>query len=144
MIFKTSLNMKKKATVFLAIILNINYFCYSQAQEGMSKKVDSLQVEYFTKELTLTANESQQFWPVYKNYKNDIKDVRKESENDPIALEEKILNIRKKYRDDFKKILDSDDRVNKVFVLEKSFRDLLRNELLDRQSKGDGSKDPDN
>lgn len=136
--------MKKKVAVLLAIILNINYFCYSQAQEGMSKKVDSLQVEYFTKELTLTSDESQKFWPVYKSYKSDIKDVRKESENDPIVLEEKVLNIRKKYKEDFKKILESDDRVNKVFVLEKTFRDLLRNELLDRQSKGDGSKDPDN
>lgn len=136
--------MKKKFTVLLVVLLNISYFCFSQAQEGISKKVDSLQVEYFTKELALTPDESQKFWPVYNNYKSEIKTVRKESESDPIALEEKILNIRKKYKGDFKKILDNDDRVNKVFVLEKSFREMLRNELLDRQSKGEGNKDPEN
>lgn len=136
--FKKSLNMKKKFTVLLVIFININYFCYAQAQEGNSKKIDSLQIEYFTKELVLTTEESGKFWPVYNNYKNEIKSVRKENETDPIALEEKILNIRKKYKNDFQKILESEDRVNKVYVLEKNFREMLRNELLDRQSK-----DPD-
>lgn len=133
--------MKRKSIVLLVVLLNISYFCFSQAQEGMSKKVDSLQVEYFNKELVLTPDESQKFWPVYNNYKNEIKTVRKENESDPIALEEKILNIRKKYKEDFKKILNDDDRVNKVYVLEKSFREMLRNELLDRQSGG--TKEPD-
>ena len=130
--------MKKKLSVLLVIILNINYFCYAQAQEANSKKVDSLQVVYFTEKLTLTPDESEKFWPVYNNYKNEIKTARKDSESDPIALEEKILNIRKKYKNDFKKVLDTDERVNKVYVLEKDFREMLRNELLDRQAK-----DPD-
>lgn len=136
--FKKSLNMKKKLSVLLAILISINYICYGQAQEANSKKVDSLQVAFFNEKLALTPDESDKFWPVYNNYKNEIKDARKESESDPIALEEKLLNIRKKYKNDFKKILDSDDRVNKVYVLEKDFREMLRNELLDRQSK-----DPD-
>jgi len=136
--FKKSLNMKKKLGVLLAILISINYICYGQAQEANSKKVDSLQVAFFNEKLALTPDESDKFWPVYNNYKNEIKDARKESESDPIALEEKLLNIRKKYKNDFKKILDSDDRVNKVYVLEKDFREMLRNELLDRQSK-----DPD-
>ncbi len=130
--------MKKKLGVLLAILISINYICYGQAQEANSKKVDSLQVAFFNEKLALTPDESDKFWPVYNNYKNEIKDARKESESDPIALEEKLLNIRKKYKNDFKKILDSDDRVNKVYVLEKDFREMLRNELLDRQSK-----DPD-
>ena len=136
--FKKGLNMTKKVTVLLVILLNINYFCYAQAQEGNSKRIDSLQIEYFTKELVLTQEESVMFWPVYNSYKNEIKGVRKENESDPIALEEKILNVRKKYKDSFKKILEDDERVNKVYVLEKNFREMLRNELLDRQSK-----DPD-
>src|SRR5215210_3351429 len=141
--FKKSLDMKRKFVVLFVIFLNVSYFCYSQAQEGYSKKIDSLQVEYFTKELVLTPAESEKFWLVYNNYKNEIKTARKEDESDPIALEEKILNIRKKYKNDFKVILESEDRVNKVYVLEKSFREMLRNELLERQSKGEDSKKED-
>lgn len=134
----------RRKFVILLIIFNITYFSHLHAQDGYSKKIDSLQTEYFTKELVLTADESDQFWPVYNNYKNEIKSARKETESDPIALEEKILNIRKKYKNDFKKILEDDDRVNKVYVLDKNFRDMLREELLKRQSKGEGDKDPDN
>ncbi|CAA9524070.1 MAG: hypothetical protein AVDCRST_MAG96-3089 [uncultured Segetibacter sp.] len=122
----------------------MNYFCYAQASDGYSKKIDSLQAEYFTKELVLNTEESEQFWPVYNNYKNEIRTVRKENETDPIALEEKILNIRKKYKYDFKKILVDENRANKVYVLEKSFREMRRNEILDRQSKDEGTKDEDN
>lgn len=130
--------MKNKFTLLLVILQFINYFCNAQAQEANSKKIDSLQVVYFTEKLALTPEESDKFWPVYNNYKNEIKSARKENENDPIALEEKVLNIRKKYKNDFKQILETDDRVNKVYVLEKDFREMLQNELLNRQSK-----DPD-
>ena len=132
--------MKKKLSILLAILLNINYFCYVQAQEVNSKKIDSLQSVYFTEKLVLTPDESEKFWPVYSNYKNEIKTVKKENESDRIAAEEKILNVRKKYKVDFKKILGDDDRVNKVYVLEKEFRDMLRDELIDRQTK---DPDPD-
>ncbi len=91
----------------------------------------------------LNAYESEKFWPIYNNYKNEIKTARQDSESDPIALEEKILNIRKKYKGDFKKILENEDRVNKVYVLEKNFREMLRNELLDRQSKDEEGKEPE-
>ena len=131
--------MKKKLGILLVILLNINYFCYVQAQEANSKRIDSLQVAYFTEKLILTPEESTEFWPIYNNYKNEIKAVRKDSASDQIAVEEKVLNIRKKFKHDFKKILGTDDRVNKVYLLEKEFRDMLRNELLDRQTK-----DPDN
>jgi hypothetical protein len=141
--FKKSLNMKKKFGILLALF-HLTFFCHLYAQDGYSKKIDSLQSEYFTKELALTADESDQFWPVYNNYRVEIKNARKEAESDPIALEEKILNIRKKYKTDFKKILEGDDRVNKVYLLDKSFRDMLREELLKRQSKGEADKDADN
>jgi hypothetical protein len=130
--------MKKKLSILLAILLNINYFCYAQAPESNSKKIDSLQTVYFTEKLVLTPDESDKFWPIYNNYKSEIKTVKKENESDRIAVEEKILNVRKKYKIDFKKILEDDERVNKVYVLEKEFRDMLRDELIDRQTK-----DPD-
>src|SRR4051794_22543343 len=132
--------MKKKLTVLLVILLNINYFCHAQAQEANSKRVDSLQVAYFNEKLSLTPEESEEFWPVYNNYKAEIKAARTENESDPIALEEKILNIRKKYKNDFKKILGNDERGNKVYILEKDFREMLRNELLDRQTKDPDTK----
>lgn len=132
---KREIDMKKKIIVLLAICINISYFCYAQSKKGDLRKVKSLQVAYITKELALTPEESEKFWPVYNNYKNELKSTRKEENDDQIELEEKVLNTRKKYKADFKRILGSDDRVNKLFVAEKSFRDMLRAELKNRRSK---------
>src|SRR3954451_24597937 len=126
--------MKKKFTLILVLFINNYYFCFSQPPQDV-KRADSVQIEYFTKELELTSDESEKLWPVYNNYKNEIRNIRKEDQGDQIVLEEKVLNIRKKYKDDFKTILGSDERVNKLFVSEKNFREMLRKELLKRSIK---------
>jgi len=124
--------MKKRLSLLLAICINISYICYSQDESGNFQKAQTLQIAYITKELSLTPDESQKLFPVYNNYLEEVRSARKEKKDDQIALEEKVLNIRKKYREDFKRILGSDDRVNKLFVAEKDFRDLLRKELIKR------------
>ncbi len=124
--------MKKKLTLILVVLINNYYFCFAQTSPNVNK-ADSLQVEYITKELGLNSAESEKLWPVYNNYRSEIKGIRKEGQNDQLELEEKVLNIRKKYKDDFKSILGSDERVNKLFVAEKTFREMLRKELLERR-----------
>ena len=125
--------MKKRIFLLLAIFININYFCYSQSGDGNFKKAQSLQIAYLTKELALTPDEAQKLFPIYNNYMEEIRTARRDKGNDPIALDEKVLNTRKKYREDFKRVLGSDDRVNKLFTAEKDFRDMLRKELIQRR-----------
>jgi phosphoglycolate phosphatase-like HAD superfamily hydrolase len=90
---------------------------------------------YITKELALTEGEAERLWTVYNNYKNEIRSAKGETGDDQIKLAEAVLNIRKKYKNDFKKILGSDQRVNKLFVAEKGFMKILQNELRNRQGK---------
>ena len=54
---------------------------------------------------------------------------------DEVAFEEKKVQIRKKYQGQFKSVLNSDNRVNRVFVSEKNLRDLFKKELQDRQRR---------
>ena len=125
--------MKKKISLTLLILINITYFCYSQPPVKRFEKAEAALVSYLTTELSLTSEESQKFFPIYKTYHEEIRSVRKEEKGDQIELEEKVLNIRKKYRDDFKKVLGSDERVTKLLVAEKNFRELLRKELMKRR-----------
>jgi len=128
--------MKKKSTLILVLFLNIIYICYSQdANNPNPQKAESVHAAYVTKELALTADEAKSFWPLYNNYRDEIRSVRRDKETDQIALEEKVLNIRKKYKDDFKKVLGTDDRVNKLFLTEKNFREILRKELIQRRAQ---------
>ena len=125
--------MLKKIILLLVLFINISYFCYSQHNDRKFHNIETAVTTFLTTELSLTPEESQKFFPVYKNYFEELRAARQETQNDQIALEEKVLGIRKKYKDDFKKILGSDDRVNKVFLSEKKFREILRKELMKRR-----------
>ncbi|MCY7420528.1 MAG: hypothetical protein LH478_02165 [Chitinophagaceae bacterium] len=122
----------KKILLLTLFLLNINYFCYSQA-ENRRNNIEAIQIAYLTRDLSLSVEEAQKFWPVYNEYRDELLAVRKEVRNDEVLFEEKVLNIRKKYKTDFKKVLGTDQRVNQVFVAEKSFRELLRKELMKRR-----------
>ena len=67
--------------------------------------------------------------------------AKHENTTDPIAKDEKILTIRKKYKEEFKKILNSEDRVNKLFLAERNFKDILRKELIDRRMNKGGMRE---
>ncbi len=123
-----------KIIILIFWFLNFSYFCNAQPpQEGRMKRAEMVMGSFLQKELNLTPEEAENLKPVYRNYFMDIRNARKEDNSDPLATEEKILNIRKKYKTDFKKILGTDERVNKLLLAEKKFRDILRQELIERK-----------
>ncbi|MDB5192312.1 MAG: hypothetical protein JWQ96_1875 [Segetibacter sp.] len=129
--------MKNKFIILLVFLINISYFCFAQAEQGgRGNRAEAIQVAFLTRELALTSEESEKFWPVYNNYRAEIKKARKDKREDEVAFEETVVNIRKKYKSEFKKVLGSDQRVNQIFVSEKNFRELLRKELMERRKKG--------
>lgn len=126
----------KKCFLIISLFFIHIYICVAQTQSnGSTNKIEDIKVAYMTKELSLTPEESQKFWPIYNNYFSEIKQAKIASPNDEVAFEEKVVEIRKKYKANFKAVLNSDDRVNKVFVSEKNLRDMLKKELQDRQRR---------
>ena len=132
--FKKNFDMKKKLILLLVIFININYFCFAQAQEGNNKKAEAVQIAYITKELALTPKNQKNSGQFITTTKTRLRVHVKGNGSDQIELEEKVLNTRKKYKNDFKKVLGSDERVNKLFVAEKNFREILRKELHERRT----------
>ena len=126
----------KKIVFILSLLFLHNYFCVGQTQSDTGRnKIEGIKETYMNKELNLTPEEAQKFWPVYNNYFKEIRQARKSYQNDEVAFEEKKVQIRKKYQGQFKSVLNSDNRVNRVFVSEKNLRDLFKKELQDRQRR---------
>lgn len=121
----------KKTILFLAFFTGLFYICDAQPPRG--EKIQAIFVAFVTKELNLTSDEAQKFWPVYNQYFGELKKAREENRSDELVFEEKALNIRKKYKPEFKKVLNDDNRVNKVFVIDRNFKEMLRKEMLNRQ-----------
>lgn len=111
---------------------------YVIAQGKTGEKIQALKIAFITEKLQLTASEAQQFWPVYNSYEKEIEDLRRNDRTgDVLEKEEKLLAIRKKYRPSFEKILGP-VKMNKLFVAEKEFRNILIKRLKNRKGRGGG------
>ncbi len=104
------------------------------------ENVEALKVAFITKHLNLNVEEAQKFWPAYNACFEELKKARQEKKDDVLAFEEAALNIRKKYKNDFKKALGSDDRVNKAMGADRAFMSMIKDELQHRR----GDQGPQN
>ncbi|MEN9570850.1 MAG: hypothetical protein RL172_2081 [Bacteroidota bacterium] len=128
------------------IISFLSLFFGAKAQEetqlpaGKNREdIEALKVAFISKELELTPEEAQKFWPVYNQYSKEVNTALLQNE-DVIQREEKVVNIRKHYRDQFTKVLGQ-QRMNRMFNAEGKFRQILikalqrqrqRNNKIDR------------
>ena len=65
-------------SLFKIVVLCCLFLCpgYSVAQ-GDKDKVEAIRVSFISEQLKLTTNESEKFWPVYNEYNDKVKAVRK-------------------------------------------------------------------
>jgi len=136
--FKINLNMGKTLLILFFLLLH-GYFCSAQ-QESDKDQIEAVRMAYITNQLKLTPEEAQKFWPIYNNYIQEIKKAQQDNPNDVVAQQEKLVNIRKKYKNNFKKVMGADERVNKVFTADTEFRDMLKKEWQNRHPNGTGNK----
>lgn len=129
----------KKIYLAIFFLLSSTYICIGQPPGG-KQRVEAIKIAFITKELNLSPAESERFWPVYNSYSEEVKIARNKYPNDEIAFDEALVEIRKRYKPTFKGILVLEARVNKVFILEREFRDMLRQEIKNRlQQKRNGN-----
>ncbi|MFY8046265.1 MAG: hypothetical protein ACOVOS_06820, partial [Chitinophagaceae bacterium] len=114
------------------------------AQDGIrdesKQRLEAIQIAYLTKELSLTTQDAEKFWPVYNKYQDELRGLLKNGgEEDVLTRQQKALDIRKKYKPDFVKILGT-DRTNKLFQSEDKFREMVKRELQNRQKRRAGNQ----
>ncbi|MBS1528326.1 MAG: hypothetical protein JST19_21955 [Bacteroidetes bacterium] len=114
-------------------------------QQQAVQRVEVVKERYISRRLDLTQDESVKFWPVYRRYQADIAAimVRKRINNSAsqpdgaeqvrteLELEGDLVNVRKKYTDEFLRFLPP-EKVSELFKAEKDFRDELIRQLRER------------
>lgn len=128
--------MKKSILFLLFAFLFTSAFAQMPGKSRSPREnIEVLKVAYFTKHLSLTTEEAEKFWPLYNTYFSDVRKARQDNKEDIIAFEEAVLNIRKRYKGELKKVLATDERVNKALVAEREFMNVVRKELQQRVEK---------
>ena len=123
-----------KKFILILIVFNAAFFA-GKAQDDESKKAEKIQalkIAFITQKLELTSAEAQKFWPIYSQYEIEMKQLLLERKNvDVIESDEGLLNIRKKYRPEFIRVIGQ-PRMNKLFNAEQEFRGVLLRHLQNR------------
>ena len=124
---------------YILILLSLSgSFLFANAQNENAQragKIQELKIAFITQKLELTPTEAEKFWPVYNQYDNEIRNLRKDNKNgDVLDNEQKLLDIRKKYKPSFERILGP-QRSNNLYNTERDFRNVLIRRLKNQRQQ---------
>ena len=124
--------MKKILYTFLFLFTLNSTFAQD---EGNPDKVRERMTEYIQKRLDLSKGEADRFSPVFINYFNELRKANQDCKGDRLVLQQKIVDLRLRYRDQFKNII-GDKRSNDVFTYERDFVEEVKNIRKERLENG--------
>jgi hypothetical protein len=153
-------NHLRSFTLCILIALGLLSSVYAQQGPGPQhrrEQLESQKIAYLTKELQLTPQEAQIFWPVYnqfdakrralkQNFSRNVKpedmDIDKLTDKEATELADgqiieaqKLIDLRKEYHAQFKSILPP-KKVLKLYEAERGFQKELLGQI--RQHRGQG------
>lgn len=133
----------KRFLLFITLLAGSISFAHAQDDDADpvkgAQKIKALYVAYITQELSLTPAEAEKFWPLHKEFENEMNSI------DPnlgeLPREQKRLDIKKKYQDGFAKILGGTSRTDIFFRKDGEFRRKMVDRLKQiRQQNRQGQR----
>src|SRR2546423_9650568 len=93
--------MKKLFYIFTFLItLSVNSNAQNDEQGG--DKLREKMTEYIQQKLGLSKDEAAKFEPVFTNYLKDLRTTNQQYKSDRLVLQDKVVELRLRYRDQFK------------------------------------------
>ena len=147
-------NKRFLVTLFFALFIYSGISFSQETTDVPDKKenIESMKIAFITKKLDLTPEEAQQFWPVYNQYNDKTKELRKKRRqesrearqnvdelsdkeieqmvNNNMIYRQKELDLQKEYHEKFKAVLPI-KKVAKLYAAEEQFKVVLINKLKD-------------
>ncbi len=144
----------KMKNIFLYILLIISTISFGQRPGGNppgGERIRAMKVGMITNELKLTESQAEKFWPIYNNYSEEKNEIHQEirrlskrpgedlSNNELMKRQDKILelqqdelNITKKYRDNFLRVISA-QQYSSLMAAERKFNQMLLDKLKERR-----------
>jgi hypothetical protein len=120
----------------------------AQEKALRNQQIEAVKIAFITQKLNLSSTEAEKFWPVYNSYQGELREVFKqrrearskkaanpnEKLNGELDFEDHLLEIRKKYKQEFSKVIPA-EKVLRFYAAEREFREQMIEELKDRRKK---------
>lgn len=114
---------------------------FAQKKESRFQQIETAKIAYITKQLDLSPAEAQKFFPLYNQYRVEMRNIiqqkRTERSNfragqpNELSFDSQILDCKKKYRQKFSTAIPSSKAI-RFFEVEREFRESLFKELKSR------------
>jgi hypothetical protein len=135
----------KRIVYILVFALSLSSMCFAQGDDDAGGRLRDEMIEYIQNKLNLSKAEAEKFQPVFLDYLKDMRSTKQQFGGDRLILQQKIVDLRIRYRDQFKPII-GEPRSNAVFQHEHDFvekaiqerNDRLQNRLDSRANKKTG------
>ena len=144
----------KKIILMSLLLFSVLGSSIGQNQPG-KERLEAQRIAFITNRLNLTPQEAQSFWPLYNQYKQDEKTLKKtlkrtglvkdmsDSEisdylEQSLVVEEKQVALKRKYLTELKKVLPV-RKIAKLINAEKAFTKMVVNRLNERRKKRNGN-----
>jgi Spy/CpxP family protein refolding chaperone len=118
---------------------------------ALKDKIRAAEIAYLSRELDLTPEEAQKFWPIYNNYNHEVDELiaerrrnrQQDRKDDATArkaldkemdIEQRMVNVRTRYKQEFLKALPP-SKASSVFKAEREFRGQLIRQLKERNTE---------
>jgi len=121
----------KKIVYILVFVFSFSHISFAQDDDGGGGKLRDRMIQYIQDKLGLSKSEAEKFQPVFLDYLKDMRATKQQYKGDRLVLQQKVIDLRIRYRDQFKPII-GETRSNEVFKHEHDFIEKARTELQDR------------
>lgn len=128
----------KKILFILSILLLTSTIIFAQNDDGDDRIRDKMR-EFIQLRMRLTRGEADRFTPVFVRYFNEWRNTLKENRTDRLILQQKVVELRLRYRGEFKEII-GDRRSNEVFEHQERFIKELKNLRQERIQNRQGPR----
>ena len=137
----------------LILLLSMLLFAMQLQAQAVERaqRVEAIKVGYITQRLHLSEEQAKNFWPVYNSYEDELRAARKafvqkhpeakrtdttaksaQYIDDQLALQQQVVDIRKKYKDRLLKVITA-DQLATLYEAERDFRALLVDQLMKKR-----------
>jgi hypothetical protein len=113
----------KKILLILTLALFAGFV--SRAQDNDNDKIRDKMREFIQRRLNLTRNEAERFTPVFVRYFSEWRQTLKENRDDVLIRQQKIIDLRIRYRTEFRDIV-GEKKSTEIFHQQEVFIDNLK------------------
>lgn len=118
--------------IFFILTLALFSAFASKAQNDDNDKIRDKMREFIQRRLSLSRNEADRFTPVFVRYFTEWRQTLRENKEDILIRQQKIVDLRIRYRTEFRDIV-GEKRSNEVYKKQEEFIRILQEQVKNRR-----------